>query len=167
MQNVAPSIELCLARCLDDLWKYFTTNDDTVSGFETIEEVRNCAIERWPDYPKALPLLKKIAHEWNHSNATQMVQRISDKETQVLNNVHGLIKKQKSVTCVQEISDVLAEGKFASEEKQNVVVMALAIMRDCDPGQFRHQIDQIRKLVEGMQSSEEIHRRFSEKRDNE
>ena len=39
VQIVAPSIELCLAGCLDDLWKYFTTNDDTVSGFETIEEV--------------------------------------------------------------------------------------------------------------------------------
>ncbi len=129
--------------------------------------MRNCFIESWSDYPKAFPLLKKIAHEWKHSNATQMVQRISDKEIQVFNNVHGFIKKQKSVTCVREISDVLAERKLASEEKQNVVVRALAIMRDCDPGQYRHQIDQIRKLIEGMQSLEEIFRLFSEKRDNE
>ncbi len=33
VQIVAPSIELCLAWCLDNLWESVTTNDDIVSRF--------------------------------------------------------------------------------------------------------------------------------------
>ena len=176
-QIVAPSIQRCLSKmCLDQFEQTMSrdvlTNDEARSRFEkenyaNSEALRAEIVLAYPDYIPALELLEKIAHEWSHSHATQMVQQIRDKEAHVLDALLRVCRQQKSIACIRDISAVLAEGKLASEANQDKILSGLVVMRECNPDEYKNQIEQIQKHIASMQSPEEIQRLFTEKRDNE
>ena len=176
VEIAAPSIHRCLSTmCLEPFEKTMSnllSDDKARSQFEketnlNPEALRAEFVRAYSDYNPAFELLEKIAHEWSHSNARQMVGQIRDQERHVFDALLRLCRQQKSITCIQDISAVLAEGKLASEDNQNKILCALVMLREGDPGKYKGQIEQIQKHVAMMQSPEEIQRLFSEKRDNE